>query len=238
MDTEQVKLVEDIFEINQRVCSTLWDISINGLSKGLSPRLILPQKRNGEIRVSEQEARIIYCSILNTLNYFYSIETPTTEIYQQTGSKPISASSDLSLYRERNDQFHKVMNIEFKAHNPAQEQIRKDIEKLIRESIAGTWFHVLKNVDSRTIPVLFEKMKESLLQCERFLGNTGLSCIFCFCVFEKPWACMKDFHYNSKKENFQEYLNSFFALDYSVQNKKIEINNEHNWNILKKTVFK
>lgn len=129
------------------------------------------------------------------------------------------------------------MNIEFKAHNPAQEQIRKDIEKLIRERIAGMWFHVLKNVDSRTIPVLFEKIKESFLQCEHFLGDTGLSFIFCFCVFEKSWACMKHFHYSSEEDNFQEYLDSFFALDYSIWNKKIEVDNEHDWNILKQTVL-
>ena len=235
MDIKAVELVEDIFEINRRICSSLWDIAdVNSISRGLSPRLILPQKRNGDIRISEQEARILYCGVLNNLNYYYSIETPTVEVYKQTGSKPVSASSDLSLYCESNDHFDKVMNIEFKAHNPAQEQIRKDIEKLIRERIPGNWFHLLKNADSATIPVLFGKMKNSLLQCESLLGKTKLSLIFCFCVFKKSWACMKHFRYNPEEKNFQQYLDTFFNLNYSVRAGKIEIEQVNDWNILSK----
>lgn len=235
MTIERVEFIEAIFEVNRRACFGLWDVlKINSIPNGLSPRLIFPQKRDGEIRGSEQEARIIYCGILNTLNYFYSIETPTSDIYQQTGRKGISASSDLSLYREKNDHFDKVINIEFKAHNPEPEDIRKDIEKLIRERIAGNWFHVLKNADSGTLPVLFGKMRKSLLECEIFLEKVELSFIFCFCVLEKSWACMKHFYYNPKEENFQEYLDTFFALGYSVQAGKIEVAQENNWNIIKK----
>lgn len=101
MDIKTKKLQQDIFEINRRVCSGLWDIAdVNNIPSGLSPRLILPRKRDGNVRISEQEARILYCGILNTLNYYYSIETPTEKVYRQTGNKPVSASSDLSLYRD------------------------------------------------------------------------------------------------------------------------------------------
>lgn len=235
MDIEHSELIEDIFEVNRRVCSGLWDVSkVNNNPENLSPRLIFPQRRDGKIRVSEQELKILYCGILNNLTYFYSTETPTNNTYQQKGSKPISARSDLSLYSEKNNHFDKVMNIEFKAHNPKPEDIRKDFEKMIRERIAGNWFHVLKNSDSRTLPVLFEKMRKSLLECEIFLEKIELSFIFCFCVLEKFWACMKHFYYNPKEENFQKYLDTFFALDYSVQAGKIEVAKENDWNIIKK----
>ena len=235
MGIKKVELIKDIFEINRRICSSLWDIAnVNSISRGLSPRLIVPQKRNGDIRISEQEARVLCCGILNTLNYYYSIETPTVEVCQQTGSKPVSASSDLSLYREKNDQFDKIMNVEFKAHNPAQEHIRKDIEKLVRESIPGNWFHLLKNVDSKTIPVLFGKMKESLFQCESFLYKTELSIIFCFCVLEKSWACIKHFYYNPAEKKFPEYIDTFFKLEYSIRKGEIVMDFKNNWNILRK----
>jgi hypothetical protein len=238
MNIEHLELIEDILEVNRRVCSALWDVSnVNSIPKGLSPRLIFPQKRDEKIRVSEQEARILYCGILNNLNYFYSIETPTTDTYQQTGMQPVSASSDLSLYREKNNHFDKVMNIEFKAHNPEPEDIRKDIEKLIRERIAGNWFHVLKNADSGTLPALFGKMRDSLLACEHFL-NSPIYFIFCFCVLEKSWACMKHFYYNPKEENFQKYLDDFFAPYYSVRAGKREVSQNNSWNITRKDILR
>ena len=235
MSVQEIALTEDVFEINRQVCSSLWNIAhVNETARGLSPRLILPQKRSGDIRISEQEARILYCGILNPLNYYYSVETPTKEMYQQTGQTPISASSDMSLYLENEERFDKVMNIEFKAHNPGQEQIRKHIEKLVRENIPGNWFHLLKNIDSRTIPVLFEKIKKSFLQCENSVKNTKVSIVFCFCVLEKSWACMKHFYYEPTKGNFQTDVNTFFNLKYSVKSGKIEMEQLHNWNIMSK----
>ena len=92
-------MITDIFEINRRICFNLWDmVDVHIEPRGLSPRLILPEKRNNAIRISEQESRILYCGLLNTLNYYYSIETPTAQTFMLTGAKPISASSDLSLY--------------------------------------------------------------------------------------------------------------------------------------------
>ena len=184
---------------------------VNSRLEGLSPRLILPQKRSGEIRISEQESRVLYCGTLNTLNYFYSIETPTEELYQQKGKTPVSASSDLSIYLNRRDKFEKVVNVEFKAHNPQKEHIRKDIEKLIKEEITGNWFHTLKNVDNRTIPTLFDKFKESFLNCSNIIKE-DLSLVFCFCIIEKKWACQKEFNFEPDQDNLSEYIDNFFDL--------------------------
>ena len=201
--------------------------------EGLSPRLILPQKRSGEIRISEQESRVLYCGTLNTLNYFYSIETPTEELYQQKGKTPVSASSDLSIYLNRRDKFEKVVNVEFKAHNPQKEHIRKDIEKLIKEEITGNWFHTLKNVDNRTIPTLFDKFKESFLNCSNIIKE-DLSLVFCFCIIEKKWACQKEFNFEPDQDNLSEYIDNFFDLDYSATTRPSDIciNDAKGWTLI------
>ena len=228
------EIIEDVFEINHRVGFNLWNIAdIKHRPRGLSPRLVLPQRRSGAIRISEQEARILYCSTLNTVNYYYSIETPTEEVYQQTGLTPVSASSDLSLYIDSGEDFKKVANVEFKAHNVNMEQIRKDIEKLIKEGITGNWFHTLKNIDSATLPSLFEKFKQSFEKCSHLIKNE-LSIVFCFCIIEKEWSCIKHFYYDQAKGNIRDYVEDFFRLDYSVKSDKIEIKNKNAWNLIEK----
>jgi hypothetical protein len=113
------RVIKDITEINRRLCFDIWNVATaSGLPSGLSPRLILPVKRNQKPRFSEQEARFLYCAIVNSLNYFYSVETPTQELYKQKGRVASTAASDLSLYHFDGTSLHKVVNVEFKAHNP------------------------------------------------------------------------------------------------------------------------
>ena len=92
-------VIDDVLEINRRLFYDLWHIAnASCVPSGLSPRLILPKKRTEDIRISKQEARFLYCSLLNNLNYFYSVKTPTEEVYIQKGQTTQSAASDLSLY--------------------------------------------------------------------------------------------------------------------------------------------
>jgi hypothetical protein len=227
-----MQVITDVFEINRRICYNLWDmVDVHSEPCGLTPRLILPEKRNKDIRISEQESRILYCGLLNTLNYYYSIETPTEQEYMQLGTKPISASSDLSLYRHDGGALRKVMNVEFKAHNPSFEHIRKDIEKLVREGIPGNWFHTLKSIDNRTLPVLFEKMSGSFKKSTDGALGIGVSIIFCFCVIEKKWACMKDFLYNQQQGDYVSFVDEFFRLTYEVKGGRIHVLDENGWTI-------
>ena len=130
-------ITKEVLEINRKLFYELWNLADNSkLTTELSPRLIFPKKRDEEIRISEQESRVLLCGLLNNSNYFYSVETPTEELYKQKGKTHRSASSDLSLYIQTNNKTKKVLNVELKAHNPRKENIRKDIEKLMR-SIAG-----------------------------------------------------------------------------------------------------
>ena len=207
-------IVEDLIEINRRLSYDLWNVSaFNGNPSGLSPRLIFPVKRiNGEIRISEQEARILYCNILNNLNYFYSIETPTTKTYQQKGSTPLSALSDLSIYTYIDNGFEKMANVELKAHNPASKNISKDIEKIIKEGLAGNWFHILKNIDKGTLPSVFDKLISSLK--EHSDKGSKISILFCICILEKKWGMIKHFEYDSSSgKNISNHMEEFFCMD-------------------------
>jgi len=229
-----MQVISDIFEINRRVCFNIWDMAdVHSEPRGLSPRLILPENRNKDIRISEQESRILYCGLLNTCNYYYSIETPTEKTYMQTGTKPMSASSDLSLYQHDKGAFKKVMNVEFKAHNPPFKHIKKDIEKLVREDIPGNWFHTLRNTHSKTLPVLFEKFSRSLKYFNQITDNKTISILFSFCVIKKRWACMKHFFRDQGQGDYAPFVDEFFRLNHKVENGKMQVLDENGWTIIR-----
>ena len=227
-------LIEDVFEINRRTCVSLWHmVNAEGTPRGLSPRLVAPRKRDGNVRVSEQEARFLYCDVLNTLGYYYSVETPTQETYRQTGEGYRSASSDLTLYWMQADRLEKIFNMEFKANMPPQAHIDKDMEKLVREQVPGGWFHLLKNANSRTLTLLFQKMANALLQYAERPDDAGtLSLVFSFCVLETSWACMKHFRYEPRMGDFQAYVKRFFDLEYRVRGGRIEVDEANGWHII------
>jgi hypothetical protein len=225
-------IINDIIEVNRRLFYDLWNLSnVSGSPSGLSPRLILPKKRDEVIRISEQEARFLFCNLLNNLNYFYSAETPTEKLYRQKGQTPLSASSDLSIYSYENNKFNKLMNVEFKAHNPPKEHIIKDIEKLIKEDIPGNWFHLLKNIDSKTLPVLFSKISESLKTHLKDSESKRISIVFSFCVLDKKWACLKRFQYDDPIVDINKYVDDFFNLQYDVRAESVEVLFSSNWQI-------
>ena len=217
------ELKKDLIEINRRLSYDLWNVScFNKKPSGLSPRLIFPVKRtNEEIRISEQEARILYCNILNSLNYFYSIETPTNETYKQTGNTFLSALSDLSIYRHINNRFEKLANVELKAHNPAEKNIIKDIEKIIREKKDGNWFHVLKNVNEGTLPSVFKKFVSSFNE-HKGKGSEKYI-IFCICILDKKFSIIRRFDYDpSFGGDASTLMKEFFCLDNSNTSNNIK----------------
>lgn len=210
-----MSIIQDLFSINRQLSGNLYHISNGKNLDGRSPRLILPTKRDLTSRISEQESRVLYCNIINShYSYYFSIETPTIETYQQTGLKAISALSDLSLYEKVNGKVEKIVNVEFKAHNVKEFCIYKDIEKLVREKITGNWFHTLKNADSGTLISLFQKFKNSFYK----FPDIPISIVFCFCVLDKKWSCLKHFNFNPKVTDIETYTNKFFQLEYSAKN--------------------
>jgi hypothetical protein len=231
-------MFEDIKEINRRLFNDIWNLSDTSPNsiKGLSPKLIIPKKRDESNRISEQEARFLFTSLLNSFNYYYSVETPTEEGYCQTGTKPISAASDLSLYKNvyenGNSILKKILNIEFKAHNPPPKDIKKDIEKLLREDVPGCWNHLLKNADSGTISTLFRKFEKSISDViKETTGVINKKILFSICIIEKKLAIQKLLII---PEN--NIIGNFFKFGYSIKNGKIEIKpkKENGWLVCEK----
>lgn len=227
---------EDLLEINLRVCNNIWDIiDINQFPTGLTPRLVIPYG-NVRKRISEQEARFLYCSVLQGTNYYYSVETPTKGKYMFSGVGSISARSDISLYYVESNSGNLIqqVNIELKAHNTELKLIEKDIFKFITEknlqpALEENWFHLLENIDSNTMLSLFNKFKLSLLQNASLC--VSLSILFTFCVIDKQWACFKYFNWDKSQGAFDSYVNDFFDLGYSIKSGKVVINNFNGWSI-------
>lgn len=230
------RVPQDIMEINRRLCFDIWSLSTaSGDPSGLSPRLLLPVDRKKDPRFSEQEARFLYCALLNSIDYFYSVETPTEGVYKQKGRAPSTASSDLSLYRHDGVGFRKVANVEFKAHNPGYELIRKDVEKLMGEGILGNWFHFLKNIDQNTLPTLCGKLSKSLIRCYRPKEHGKVSIVFAFCVFEKRWACIKHFEFTGAADDFPIWAGNLMCPQYHIADGRIVVSDARGWITISQT---
>lgn len=209
-------LIDDLIEINKRVCQDLWQVAVfPQIPSILSPHLIFPEYRQNAIRYSEQESRVLFCNLLDRTAYFYSIETPTQNQYRQSGKTDISARSDLSLYTIDNNKLDKKANIEFKAHNPRANQIGKDLEKLIKEGLPGNWFHTLVNTDKGTLPSLFGKFKEELVHNITTIQPVSVSIVFCFCVLKGKEAYIKHLNIGNHAafHNLGTILDKFFDIN-------------------------
>lgn len=162
----------------------------------INTSLIFPRYRNTEqqsasenteqentasdLRVSEQEARFCFAAAVERgKEYRYSVETPTLLPYQFTGMTGISAQTDLTLWSL--DEEEKVYNIEFKAKNPVQKSIDKDIRKLVGEVPPGIWFHLFEKADNETFPALARKFGNAFLQYGQDKSNGFL---FAICALE------------------------------------------------------
>lgn len=136
-------------------------------------RIVFPNKRSGEIRVSEQELRFVFVEQLNkycneqSWDIRYSVETPTDKPYNF--SKNLSCESpdgrsamfDLTVY---DIDLHPICRIEFKAHNPEQYSYAKDILKLRTEcgdECVGYFVQMLEKEDNGTSENISNKIPES-----------------------------------------------------------------------------
>ena len=206
-------IADDLLEMNRHVAYALWNVaSSTSPPSGLSPRLVFPDLRSGETRVCEQEARLLWCTMLQETSYYYAIEAPTTKTYIQKGKseKGTSARTDVALYDASGSSLHRVANIEFKTGSPKPEEIRKDLEKLIREEINDNWFHLLSARDSGTLPSLSKKFITDFNKCSSFV-NHDVDIVFCICVLQKKQMFTRRFRFLIAENNFISYVSNFFA---------------------------
>lgn len=162
-----------------------------------APCLILPSKRNGVLRVSEQESKILITQWLQSHGVNYSIETPTLGRYQQSGQAQRSARIDVTVYESR-DAASRVMNLELKAGTATLEAFRKDFEKLLREGLPGLWFHTLESATEATWRTLSDKMEGALLRIAPHADSAHHTIWFAFCILDVPELVQFPIDFNSE----------------------------------------
>ena len=182
------------------------------------------EKKN-KIRISEQELRFSLTNLHEHLQHdkrssypelYYSVETPTEEEYSFSGKDSRSAASDLSFFDSEN----KVLNIEFKAKNPEQKAVCKDIEKLFKEKCNGAWIHILENENSGTVKALFGKFKNAFDKLKNSEQHISLkkSVSFHVLILEKQILLSRKGKDNDNY-NSEENLDKIFNINYSLWNK-------------------
>ena len=179
-------------ELNRQVCEALWAMDHEHVDANASgshgSNLVWPGYRGKTARYSEQEARFAMALILSRDPLLsFSVETPTLKTYTFTGKKEISAQTDLTIFRRVGAQLERDLNVEFKAHQPAQLGVTKDMQKLLHEPLDGNWFHVIENTDKGTLQALFGKLSQAVQAYSR--EPLGDQIHFCFCCVrrQKGW---------------------------------------------------
>jgi len=113
-----------------------------------------------EFRISEQESKIILSNYFLSNHIPFAVEVPTETKHSFTGSEPKSARYDLVTYKKNSYRIEYI--IELKAHNPEEEQIRKDIEKFACSDLDCIWFHTLVKANANTYKTLLRKINNAI----------------------------------------------------------------------------
>lgn len=205
-------LIEDLTQLNRNLMSLLWQMADSRtVPPPQAPRLIFPVLRNGMRRISEQEARALFCDLLRQqTKYYYAVETPTTQKYMQSGMLELSARTDLALFRVHGSELACVANIEFKAKNPTLANFTKDIEKLIREKVTGNWFHLLDNENKGTLPSVFQKFTRAFEANQLYVGH-DIDILFSVCVLQTGRAFLKRMQYKHGGSDYIPFIHDFFS---------------------------
>jgi hypothetical protein len=109
--------------------------------------IIFPVTRSQEIRISEQELKVLFCAGLLNNNKIFSVETPTRGVYAFSGINSESGNLDVCVY-EYTGKYRRANCIELKAHNT---ECKTDFEKLICEEGENYFIHILPGIDNGTL---------------------------------------------------------------------------------------
>jgi hypothetical protein len=197
--------------------------------------LIYPKKRSNDIRISEQELKILFCSELLNKKIIFSVETPTVETYSFTGSTNESGNIDVCVF-DFEGKYNRINNIEFKAHNV---NYQKDFEKLIGENGNNYLIHVLPSINNGTLyknkstlssrkSVINKYIEEieTIYSADIPKSNKYSKLTFYICVID-PFILLKNI-IDKEIENTLEKIENKLRMDYNVFKKELSLNNG-NW---------
>ena len=200
---------------------------LRNICENVSRDLVFIQYENTNVRISEQESRVLFCNEIEKYNkeLYYAIEAPTVLKYCFTGNIRLddtngrSGCSDLSLFRRNsnsdNSKFKQIVNIELKAHNV---DVLKDLLKLAAESKHGLFFHTLRNIDKGTLinngrykGVIdkYREIKKYKKEFKKPVDGGEKFILFAICIIERKVLLMKTL----RKSNLSS-RDEFFSINY------------------------
>lgn len=215
MELENVK--EYLEELAVKVAEDLFHI-YSHCDQATPYGLVFPRYRNGSLRISEQESKLLFARhILLDQKYRFSVETPTVKTYRQKGTRDMSARVDLTLV---GCDGQPSAHIELKAHHDCSvENIRKDLEKLIREDSIGLWFHTLERGDGGCLEILLNTFRMAFERLSDHLRVGERSYLICFCVLETRVLFWRWLHFTGNEAgNLSAIQNVFEARSVSGGN--------------------
>lgn len=199
-------------------------------------RIVFPKTSKGEVRVSEQEAKL--CLIRHVANspFSYSVETPTQLTYCFTGVGRRNAMTDVTLYEDGAPR----ANIEFKSGNVSAKRkntthITKDIEKLVCENVDAFWFHTLKATNDLSLTHLWGALRQAL---KEFVASQSVKYApkrftFHCCVLQQGFSVTTTFELNERsvEENWLKTLESPTVVIRKGQ--LVELQTAEGWSVLR-----
>jgi len=196
-------------------------------------RLVFPSYANGNIRVSEQEARFAFVESVLESDFFYSVETPTSRKFQFTGKKAVSAQTDFTL---RDGMSARILNVEFKKgvsfETKSGNTLRKDVQKLLHESVPGMWFHLISSADNTTLKKVLDTLSSvfsgGLRAPELNLGGNSNTILFHVCVLKQCFSIHKEIVFSRSSDSHE----AEFAFSYKVSRQRFKgSSNANGWDI-------
>jgi len=196
-------------------------------------RLVFPSYANGNIRVSEQEARFAFLESILDGEFFYSVETPTDEQYQFKGDGSRAAQTDFTVLSEDDV---RILNVEFKKDIDIDAKdgvdAYKDVQKLLRESASGMWFHLVESVNSATLGKILcrlcSEFSKGLRAPELNLGGNSKIILFHVCVLKQGFSIHKGVGFSQSSDSHE----AEFAFSYKVSRQRFNgSSNANGWDI-------
>ena len=212
-----------------------YDAALNRESPLNGVAVRFPRYREGakkEIRVSEQEAKLLLTIELAKGSFTCSAEVPTQNEYQFSGKGKRSALTDLAVYMPSGKH---LCNMEFKKGGfsdvgKKRKSIAKDVEKLLREKSDGYWFHTLEKVNRETLgrlwSVFVADLKERGQHFKKELSKKRLT--FHFTVLRPGFSVERELQIDPEAIG-DNWLQDVRAIEYSVSKGMLTIHRKNSW---------
>lgn len=187
---KEVKIVEICEVVLARLSKMDYELEVINNKE----QLVFPNKTQakGDVkRISEQELRFLFVEEFKKMSKAlnYSIETPTQEKYKfgksfddiKVSKEGQSALLDMCVFKNNEDSYERILNIEFKHKNSTLKNIAKDILKLMHEKQNGVFIHLLNGTNSGTLfnereTGVLDKLNQSLIRFkDEWRGETDKS---------------------------------------------------------------